>query len=170
VASKSKNVAQARAADDMSDSNDCTTTVSGGRRAAKSKSASSSKSNYSSSSGAMIKLPAKVEVRNTTLADQKQRVGPVGKAKAPLEATSSSDGWREDDMSEEEDEQERSKVVIQPAASLDELEDKDGAIAELRRRAPEVTVTLVKQDDQLVRISPVLREHFFMLSDSNIIE
>ncbi|XP_018011328.1 uncharacterized protein LOC108668597 isoform X2 [Hyalella azteca] len=150
VASKSKNVAQARAADDMSDSNDCTTTVSGGRRAANSKSASSSKSNYSSSSGAMVKLPAKVEVRNTTDADQKQRVGSASRAKAPLEATSSSDGWR-DGMSEEEDKQERNRVVVQPAASLDELEDKDGAIAELRRRAHEVTVTLIKQDDQLMK-------------------
>ena len=35
------------------------------------------------------------------------------------------------------------------AAVLDELEDKDGAIAELRRRAPEVTVTLVKQEEQV---------------------
>ena len=36
---------------------------------------------------------------------------------------------------------------IQPPSGLDELLDKDGTIAQLRKRAPEVTVTLVKQDE-----------------------
>ena len=44
--------------------------------------------------------------------------------------------------------------------SLEELEDRDGAIAELRRRAPEVTVTLVKHDEQVSRI--VINQYFFI--------
>lgn len=129
--------------DEASDTNESAAS----RRPANSKSASSSKSNSSSTSTG----PSKNDCRNK--AGQHKHAVNTGAIdqQAARNATSSSDRYQdEQDLLSEDDEcsggagNGRCNVA---GSGLDALEDRDGAIAELRRRAPEVTVTLVKQDE-----------------------